>query len=130
MNAALRNARALSAGQFAWDNATPEDSIGPKELMEEAIVEQIDTGDQAVIDACAEHCVQHLDEEMAFKLTAAMIRELAINGRWESLRGAIAQRSPALAEALKDVAWMIGKRQPEFVEQEAARRLAEQEKAA
>lgn len=130
MNAALRNARAFSAGQFARDNATPEDSIGPKELIEEAIVEQIDSGEQAVIDACAEHCVQHLDEEMAFKLTAAMVRELSINGRWESLRGAIAQRSPALAEALQDVAWMIGKRQPEFVEQEAARRLAEQEKAA
>ena len=130
MNAALRNARALSDGQFAWDNATPEDSIGPKELMEESIVEQIDAGDQAVIDACAEHCVQHLDEEMAFKLTAAMVRELSINGRWENLQGAIAQRSPALAEALQDVAWMVGKRQPEFVEQEAARRLEQQEKAA
>ncbi len=130
MNAALRNARALSAGQFAWDNATPEEIIGPKELMEESIVEQIDAGDQEVIGACAEHCVQHLDEEMAFKLTAAMIRELAINGRWENLRDAIAQRSPALAEALKDVAWMIGKRQPEFVEQEAVRRLEQQEKAA
>lgn len=130
MNAALRNARALSAGQFAWDNATPEEIIGPKELMEESIVEQIDAGDQSVIDACAEHCVQHLDAAMAFKLTAAMILQLSLTANWERLRGDIAKTNPLLADALQDVAWMIGKRQPEFVEQEAARRLAEQEKAA
>lgn len=130
MNAALRNARAFSAGQFAWDNATPPDSIGPKELIEEAIVEQIDSGDQAAIDACAEHCVQHLDEEMAFKLTAAMILQLSLTANWERLRGDIAKTNPLLADALQDVAWMIGKRQPEFVEQEAVRRLEQQEKAA
>lgn len=104
--------------QFAYDNAELPDSIN---YAEEAIVNQLDNGDDEMTTRCAEHCCQHLDEEMAFRITEAMIRQLAITANWESLRNAIAKTSPALADALQDVAWMIGKRQPEFIEKEARR---------
>ena len=45
MNLAARNARALSAGQFAWDNAEPPCDDGREEYIEAQLEELMRTGE-------------------------------------------------------------------------------------
>lgn len=119
MNIALKNARAMSACQFAWDNATLEDSISPIEYLYEQIHEELDRLDVGTVASYASFC----DELAPSGLIAPMIRELGLQ-RWESTRNAIGRRNPELADALGELVWSIDKQRAAFTEHEARRRLA------
>lgn len=107
--------------QFAFDNATLEDSISDSERMYESIHEELDDLEDDTVAAYASYC----DDLGPSELIAPLIKELGLQ-RWESTRNAIGQRNPELADALGELVRNIDKKRAAFTEHEANRRVAEE----
>jgi hypothetical protein len=112
---------ALERGQRRRESSLPADNT----TLEDALHEQLDQLNADVVGAFAEYCADKL--ETPLPLVAALIPDMVLSYRWESLRGVIGQRNPALAEYLGELVMSIDKLCMAFIVHEAKRRRKEAE---
>lgn len=82
------------------------------------ILEALDALDETTIEAYTEYCANNIDAP--YGLVAALVPYTVGAYKWEGLRNAIGQRSPELAEALREIVHSIDKLQAAFVESRSA----------
>jgi hypothetical protein len=112
---------ALERGQRRRESSVPADNT----TLEEAILEQLDNRDPDAMQAYAEFCSDRLDTPLP--LVAALVPDVVMSHRWDSLRSVIGQSNPALAEHLGELVMGIDKLCMAFIVHEAKRRQAEAE---
>jgi len=91
-----------------------------KARLEYAIQQHLDRKEPDLVEAFAAYCSDKLD--VPLPMVAALIPDMVLSYRWESLRGVIGRSSPDLAVELNIIVMGIDKLQAAFIEHEANRR--------
>lgn len=107
----LKSARAFSAGQFAWDNATPPDPSND-ELLYESILDKIDQRDVDTIQAYAEFVAADIDSDQLRDLLFGVL--MHSDQRWVTRLSRIC--CDPLSEPLNAMRLEADRRMAEFIE--------------
>ena len=116
---ALKSAQAFSAGQFAWDNATPP---GPNndELLYESILGKIDQRDVDTIAAYAEFIASEIDSDQLRDLLFGVL--MHSDQRWITRLSRIC--FDPLSEPLNAMRLEADRRMSEFIEAQISQQHA------